>query len=171
MVCAYRQHNTRQIVKHKNKKTRKQQRGGGWWSRTAATTAKNIIKFRNRNRIQPSDVITAESEAAREEAARAVAVMASLAAVRARARLAEVRAAAATNASRKIQSRVRGKQTRKKFINNICPICYDPMIHNVSITLPCNHKFHSHCIRRWNETNRTCPLCREIVTNIIKEEI
>jgi len=165
-------YNTRQIVKHKNKKTRKQQRGGGWWSRTAATTAKNIIKFRNRNRIQPSDVITAESEAAREEAARAVAVMASLAAVRAMARLAEVRAAAAKiNASRKIQSRVRGKQTRKKFINNNCPICHDPMIHNVSITSPCNHKFHTHCIRRWNAMNRTCPLCREIVTNIIEEEI
>jgi hypothetical protein len=70
-------------------------------------------------------------------------------------------------ASRKIQSRVRGKQTRKKLINNSCPICLEPMIHNVSITSPCNHKFHSDCIRRsLTATRGTCPLCRTVVTNI-----
>jgi hypothetical protein len=161
-------YNIRQIVKRKNKKTRKQQRGGGW--------------FRNSNRIQPSAVITAESEAAREEAARAEAVMARLAVVRARARLAAVKAkaeanrvaatavAAATKASRKIQARVRGKQTRRKFINNSCPICLEPMIHNVCSTSPCNHKFHSYCIRRsLDATGGTCPLCRAVVTSIIAE--
>jgi hypothetical protein len=70
-------------------------------------------------------------------------------------------------ASRKIQSRVRGKQTRKKLINNSCPICLEPMIHNVSITSPCGHKFHSDCIRRsLTATRGTCPLCRTVVTNI-----
>jgi hypothetical protein len=72
-----------------------------------------------------------------------------------------------TNASRKIQSRVRGKQTRTKLINNNCSICFEPMIHNVSITSPCGHKFHSHCIRRsLTATRGTCPLCRTVVTNI-----
>jgi hypothetical protein len=70
-------------------------------------------------------------------------------------------------ASRKIQARVREKQTRKKLINNSCPICLEPMIHNIRITSPCNHKFHSYCIRRsLTATQGTCPLCRTVVTNI-----
>jgi hypothetical protein len=70
-------------------------------------------------------------------------------------------------ATRKIQSRVRGKQTRTKLINNRCSICLEPMIHNVSITSPCGHKFHSDCIRRSLTVMRgTCPLCRTVVTNI-----
>jgi hypothetical protein len=72
-----------------------------------------------------------------------------------------------TNASRKIQARVRGKQTRTTLINNMCSICLEPMIHNVSITSPCNHKFHSDCIRRsLTATRGICPLCRSVVTNI-----
>ena len=72
-----------------------------------------------------------------------------------------------TNASRKIQSRVRGKQTRTKLINNNCSICLGPMIHNVSITSPCGHKFHSDCIRRsLTSTGGKCPNCRTVVTNI-----
>ena len=72
-----------------------------------------------------------------------------------------------TNASRKIQSRVRGKQTRTKLINNSCSICLEPMIHNVSITSPCGHRFHNHCIRRsLTATRGLCPLCRTVVTNI-----
>jgi hypothetical protein len=59
-------------------------------------------------------------------------------------------------ASRKIQSRVRGRQTRK-VINrekntsttvNDCPICFEPLTNNVRIALPCGHRFHAHCIRR-----------------------
>ena len=70
-------------------------------------------------------------------------------------------------ATRKIQSRVRGKQTRTKLINNRCSICLEPMVHNVSITSPCNHKFHSDCIRRsLTATRGTCPLCRAVITNI-----
>ena len=59
-------------------------------------------------------------------------------------------------ASRKIQSRVRGKQTRK-VINrekntvltiNDCPICLEPLTRDVRIALPCGHRFHEECIRR-----------------------
>ena len=57
-------------------------------------------------------------------------------------------------ASRKIQSRVRGKQTRK-VINrekntiltiNDCPICLEPLTTDVRIALPCGHRFHKDCI-------------------------
>ena len=59
-------------------------------------------------------------------------------------------------ASRKIQSTVRGKQTRK-VINrekntvltiNDCPICLEPLTTDVRIALPCGHRFHKDCIRR-----------------------
>ena len=59
-------------------------------------------------------------------------------------------------ASRKIQSRVRGKQTRK-VINrekntvltiNDCPICLEPLTTDVRIALPCGHRFHEECIKR-----------------------
>jgi hypothetical protein len=59
-------------------------------------------------------------------------------------------------ASRKIQSRVRGKQTRK-VINrekntsttiNDCSICFEPLTTDVRIALPCGHRFHKDCIRR-----------------------
>jgi hypothetical protein len=59
-------------------------------------------------------------------------------------------------ASRKIQSRVRGRQTRK-VINrekntsttvNDCPICFEPLTEHVRIALPCGHRFHADCIRR-----------------------
>jgi hypothetical protein len=77
--------------------------------------------------------------------------------------------------ARKIQSRVRGRQTRK-VINrekntsttvHDCPICFAPMTNNVRIALPCGHRFHEDCIRRsLTSTGGTCPKCRSVVTNI-----
>ena len=78
-------------------------------------------------------------------------------------------------ASRKIQSRVRGRQTRK-VINrekntsttiNDCPICFEPMIEDVRIALPCGHRFHKDCIQNWlTRSQGRCPKCRTVVTNI-----
>jgi hypothetical protein len=78
-------------------------------------------------------------------------------------------------ASRKIQSRVRGRQTRK-VINrekntsttiNDCPICFEPMIEDVRIALPCGHRFHKDCIiQSLTSTGGRCPKCRTVVTNI-----
>jgi len=77
--------------------------------------------------------------------------------------------------ARKIQSRVRGRQTRK-VINrekntsttvHDCSICFEPMTKDVRIALPCGHRFHDYCIRRsLTSTNGTCPRCRSVVTNI-----
>jgi hypothetical protein len=60
-------------------------------------------------------------------------------------------------ASRKIQSRVRGKQTRKvmkrvktnMLTDNNCSICLEPLTENVATALPCGHRFHKGCIVNW----------------------
>ena len=78
-------------------------------------------------------------------------------------------------ASRKIQTRVRGKQTRKVInrekntiltVHN-CSICFEPLIEDVRIALPCGHRFHKDCIRQsLTSTRGRCPNCRTVVTNI-----
>jgi hypothetical protein len=80
-----------------------------------------------------------------------------------------------SKASRKIQSRIRGKQTRK-VINrekntsttvHECSICFEPLTRDVRIALPCGHRFHKDCIRRsLTSTSGRCPNCRSVVTNI-----
>jgi len=80
-----------------------------------------------------------------------------------------------SKASRKIQSKVRGKQTRK-VINrekntsttvHDCSICFEPLINDVRIALPCGHRFHKDCITRsLTSTSGRCPNCRGVVTNI-----
>ena len=43
-----------------------------------------------------------------------------------------------------------------------CSICMDVMTSRNFRELPCGHRFHSRCIRKWkSEGNRTCPLCRD----------
>merc|ERR1712096_275925 len=49
-----------------------------------------------------------------------------------------------------------------------CSICFYPMNANDPLAeIPCNHKFHAHCIDNWLNTRNTdgdlntqCPLCR-----------
>lgn len=42
-----------------------------------------------------------------------------------------------------------------------CVICIqDPKPEDEWSTLPCNHKFHPECIRKWLVLNPTCPTCR-----------
>ena len=43
-----------------------------------------------------------------------------------------------------------------------CLICFDNM---VDISLPCAHSFCSQCIDTWVSQQRTCPTCREQVTD------
>lgn len=44
-----------------------------------------------------------------------------------------------------------------------CPICQDEMINGPEIrTLPCSHKFHSDCIKKWIEMRNLCPLCKRV---------
>lgn len=43
-----------------------------------------------------------------------------------------------------------------------CSICLEKIIdHKILSNLPCDHKFHLHCIEQWRVMNKnTCPLCR-----------
>ena len=44
--------------------------------------------------------------------------------------------------------------------DNSCPICMMEYREEKVLTLDCNHKFHSACIRDWNQAGTTCPVCR-----------
>ena len=46
-------------------------------------------------------------------------------------------------------------------LTNECTICLEEFSpRQICITLPCNHKFHSHCITEWLHKELTCPNCR-----------
>jgi hypothetical protein len=41
-----------------------------------------------------------------------------------------------------------------------CSICIASFSEEKVLKLPCGHKFHSQCIRDWNQANSSCPVCR-----------
>ena len=46
-------------------------------------------------------------------------------------------------------------------LTNECTICLEEFsTRQICITLPCDHKFHSHCITEWLHKDLTCPNCR-----------
>lgn len=46
-----------------------------------------------------------------------------------------------------------------------CSICFNAIENNDNrMTTSCQHQFHYHCFRKWDENNSTCPLCRTIVS-------
>lgn len=56
--------------------------------------------------------------------------------------------------------------------NNECPICYDEIADNSNKTITeCGHCFHSNClIKHAILTNQGCPLCRQQLADIEKQE-
>lgn len=44
-----------------------------------------------------------------------------------------------------------------------CPICFEKNGDESSMTLSCNHIFHTNCIENWLFTKTTCPCCRTVV--------
>ena len=46
-----------------------------------------------------------------------------------------------------------------------CSICFDTIENSDNrMTTLCQHQFHYHCFRKWDENNSTCPMCRTIVS-------
>lgn len=43
--------------------------------------------------------------------------------------------------------------------NNVCIICREEMLASCK-KLPCNHIFHTACLRSWFQRQQTCPTCR-----------
>lgn len=43
--------------------------------------------------------------------------------------------------------------------DNVCIICREEMV-TASKKLPCNHIFHTSCLRSWFQRQQTCPTCR-----------
>ena len=82
-------------------------------------------------------------------------------------------------AAKKLQKRVRGKQTRKRHARSIeqiyanlektneCAICHDPMTKKEAITkLGCTHRFHTECLgHSLRSGHANCPLCRTVIPN------
>lgn len=58
------------------------------------------------------------------------------------------------------------ENVEKEEEEETCMVCFDKMQKNLSaheelILSGCKHRFHTACILKWLDTNRTCPLCRE----------
>ena len=84
-----------------------------------------------------------------------------------------------SSAAKKLQKRVRGKQTRRRHAHSIeqiyanlektneCAICHEPMAKNEAITkLGCTHRFHSGCLESsMRSGHANCPLCRTVIPN------
>ena len=53
-------------------------------------------------------------------------------------------------------------------LQNDCPICLDSYVKKQKIiSLPCEHVFHSKCIREWIAKNEECPTCPNCRENIL----
>jgi hypothetical protein len=84
-----------------------------------------------------------------------------------------------SSAAKKLQKRVRGKQTRRLHARSIdqiyanlektneCAICHDPMAKNEAITkLGCTHRYHSKCLEHsLRSGHANCALCRRAIPN------
>jgi hypothetical protein len=45
---------------------------------------------------------------------------------------------------------------------DICAICRDTLAHPRIVSLECQHKFHTNCIKGWYiRDHKTCPVCRD----------
>ena len=56
--------------------------------------------------------------------------------------------------------------------NNVCTICFDNFLPQEEIVvLPCNHVFHSECIKKWLEATLEDPICPNCKFNVINHPI
>lgn len=50
-------------------------------------------------------------------------------------------------------------KTSNELLEDNCSICLNKENKEIMI-LPCNHNFHSDCLRQWLKNNNKCPICR-----------
>ena len=68
------------------------------------------------------------------------------------------------NILEQIKGEVNDRKSGEK--SSICSICMD-VIENISELEECRHQFCFKCIIRWSESQRKCPLCRQVFTKIL----
>merc|ERR1719198_2952083 len=52
-----------------------------------------------------------------------------------------------------------------------CPVCLEDFDEDRTISrTPCEHVFHTECLRGWLEVARACPLCRQDLTEPLPSE-
>lgn len=56
-----------------------------------------------------------------------------------------------------------------KFYKTPCSICLNKINNPFKIN-PCNHLFCKNCINSWKKFNNSCPICRSIIINLIKNK-
>lgn len=48
-----------------------------------------------------------------------------------------------------------------------CSICLAELsVGSKATRLPCSHFYHEECVMKWLDRSNTCPLCRQIVSNV-----
>ena len=58
------------------------------------------------------------------------------------------------------------EESSKKLDNKDCLICLEKFLIKDKICyLPCNHLFHSICIKNWIKIKKECPLCKRSISN------
>lgn len=55
-------------------------------------------------------------------------------------------------------------KTSKECLDEVCPICTDPLLKGCVKTQPCSHAFHGECLSQWRANKNTCPNCRKVLT-------
>ncbi len=58
------------------------------------------------------------------------------------------------------QMRKRAILVRNPEIGKECPICLNPMKGAYVKKIFCGHTFHYKCLKKWEETKMSCPMCR-----------
>jgi len=54
------------------------------------------------------------------------------------------------------------KDDKKEFFNEDCCICLEKITPQCRrVRIPCQHRFHQDCIKKWLKQDTRCPLCRQ----------
>ncbi|XP_004510739.1 probable E3 ubiquitin-protein ligase RHY1A [Cicer arietinum] len=57
----------------------------------------------------------------------------------------------------------RTESSSKLESESMCCICLGDLSNGSKMTQPCSHVFHQHCINKWFNISKTCPLCRRAI--------
>lgn len=49
-----------------------------------------------------------------------------------------------------------------------CPICMESLDSDICMINPCGHTFHCQCVNQARKSKNTCPLCRTVITELIR---